>query len=53
MRADKKVFYWLNSKHLMPNHILMCQDMRFLLASSQQLVNLRYSAEFGLRAWKR
>ena len=31
----------------------LCQDMRFLLAFPWQLVNLKYSTKFSLRAWKR
>ena len=49
----KKVFYWLSSKQYMSNHISLCQEMRFLLTFPKQLVNLKYSAKFSLRAWKR
>ena len=49
----EKVSYWLTSKQSMSNHVSLCQDMRFLFAFPLQLVNLRYSIEFGLRDWKR
>ena len=46
----EKVSYWLSSKQVMSNYVSLCQDMRFLLAFPQQLIKLRYSIEFGLRA---
>ena len=50
---QKRFSYWLFSKQSMSNHFSLCQDMRFLLAFQQQLINPRYSIEFGLRTWKR
>ena len=48
----EKDFYWLTRKQTMSNHVSWCQDMRFLLAFPQQLVNLRLSIELRSRAWK-
>ena len=47
----KKVFYWLTSKQSVSNYVSLCSDMHFLFAFSWQLVNLRYSTKFSLRAW--